>query len=174
MKTLAFTLLTFATLVFPRQIRAGTLDDAPFRIVVPNNEWQIEDSKAQPMGNGIVLLATLSNTNAGLKSAILKTAFKTKSASSLDELCEGMREVLANPDLKKPSDEATTLLGHKARRFTFQTVYEGEVIYREATVFVMDGKGWAILSIGRLEDKEETKKIINFVQKKESLKKPSR
>ena len=172
MKTFPLTLLTMALLAIPRPMCAGTLDDAPFRIVVPNSDWQIDDSTAQPMGNGIVVVATFVNTNAGLKSVILKTGFKKRGASALDEFYEGMREGLTNSALKKPLEEATTIVGHKARRFTFQTIYEGEVIHREATLFVIDGNGWAIISIGRLEDQDETKKIIGFVQKKEPLKKP--
>jgi hypothetical protein len=174
MKLLTVTLLTVSLFAGPRQVSAGTLDDAPFRVIVPNSEWQIDDSKTQSMGSGTVLVATLINTNTGLKGVVLKMVLKKSGGAALDDFWEGMREGVAEKALKKPSDEETTFLGHKARRFTFQTIHEDEVIYRELTASVIDRNVWAIACVGRLEDKDETRKILSFFQKKAPPKRSNR
>ena len=61
------TLLFFVSLLVPRVIWAGTLDDAPFRVVVPDNAWQLDDSTSQSMGKDVFLVATLTNKNSQLK-----------------------------------------------------------------------------------------------------------
>jgi len=153
-------------MLIPRLLCAGTLDDAPFRVVVPSSEWKIEDSTAQAMGKDVFLVATISNTNTLLKSVIIKTVLEKASHSSLDELCAGMRDSFANPALKKISEAETTFLGYKARTFTYQVTQGDQTTYNEATVWVADGKGWTIACVGRPDQKAEIKKIIKFYRKK--------
>src|SRR5262245_41915632 len=161
-----FTLPLVAALLGPRLLTAGTLDDAPFRVAAPSAEWQIDDSTAQPMGQDVFLVATISNTNKPLKSVVMKAVLKKLSASSLDELCAGIRDSFANPAVKKISEADTTFLGHKAKTFTYQVTQGGQTTYNEATVFVADGKGWTIAVVGPPDQKDEIKKIRNFYQKK--------
>jgi len=153
-------------LVFPRASAAGTLDDAPFRIVVPSSEWRIDDSTPQPLGKDVFLAATISNTNALLKSVVTKTTLKNTSASSLDELCAGIRDSFANPAVKKVSEADTTFLGRRAKTFVYQITQGEQPTYNETTVFVADGKGWTIACVGRPDQKNEIKKIIGYYQKK--------
>lgn len=147
---------------------AGTLDDAPFRIVIPSAGWQIIDSTAQSMGSDVFLVATLNNTNTLLKSVVIKTVLAKVSEASLDELCAGINDTLANPAVKRISEANTLFLGYKARTFAYQVTQGGQTIYNTATVFVANGKGWTIACIGRLEQKDDIKKIIGFYQKKGS------
>ena len=69
---LIFIITLGIALLNPPLLRAGTLADAPFRFVGPSAGWQINDSTAQPMGKDVFLVATISNTNAPLKSVIIK------------------------------------------------------------------------------------------------------
>ena len=153
-------------LLTPRLLSAGTLDDAPFRVVVPASGWKVEDFIAQAMGKDVFLSATISNTNTLLKSVIIKTVLKKASDSSLDELCSGMRDSFANPAVKKISEADTTFLGYKVRTFTYQVTQGDQTNYNEATVFVAYGKGWTIACVGRPDQKDEIKKIIGFFRKK--------
>jgi len=163
---LTFKLAALAAIVIIPRLFAGTLDDAPFRVVVPGSEWQIEDSTAQPMGKDVFLAATVSNTNSSLKSVVIKTVLKKVSDSSLDELCAGIRDSFANPAVKKISEADTSFLGHKAKTFTYQITQGDQTTYNEATVFVAEGKGWTIACVGRPDQKDEIKKIIGFYRKK--------
>jgi len=151
-------------MLVPWLLCAGTLDDAPFRVVVPGSEWQIEDSTAQPMGTNVFLAATISNTNTLLKSVVVKAVLKK--TSSLDEFCAGIRDSFSNPAVKKISEADTTFLGFKARTFTYQVTQGDQTTYNETTVFVAEGKGWSIACIGRPDQKDEIKKIIGFYRKK--------
>jgi hypothetical protein len=153
-------------MLIPSLLCAGTLDDAPFRVVVPDGGWQIDDSTAQPAGKDVFLAATISNTNTLLKSIVIETVLKKPSDSSLDELCAGMRDSFSNPAVKKISEADTKFLGHKAKVFTYQVTQGGQTTYNEATVFVANGKGWSIACIGRPGQKAEIKKILGFYQKK--------
>ncbi len=163
---LTFKLAALAAIVIVPRLFAGTLDDAPFRVVVPSSEWQIEDSTAQPMGKDVFLAATVSNTNTSLKSVVIKTVLKNVLDSSLDELCAGIRDSFANPAVRKISEADTTFLGHKAKTFTYQITQGDQTTYNEATVFVAEGKGWTIACVGRPDQKDEIKKIIGFYRKK--------
>jgi hypothetical protein len=145
---------------------AGTLDDAPFRVVVDSPAWRIEDSTAQPMGKDVFLVATISNTNRSLKSVVIKTVLNKQSASALDELCSGVRDSFANPAVKKLSEIDTTFLGHKAKTFGYEITNGGQTTYNEATVFVAEGKGWTIAFVGPAIQKDEIKKIIGLYRKK--------
>lgn len=163
---LIFTLSLGFALLTHGLASAGTLDDAPFRIVVPKAGWKVEDSTAQPMGKGVFLVATISNTNTLLKSVVIKTDSGKTTDSSLEEFCAGIRSSFANPAVKEISEASTTFLGFKGRTFTYQITQGGQTTYNEATVFIADGKGWTIVCVGRTEQKDEIKKIISFYQKK--------
>ena len=167
MKTsrLIFTFLA-AVLFIPRLVCAGTLDDAPFRIVVPSPDWQIEDSTAQPMGKDVFLVATISNTNTLLKSVVIKTVLAKQTDSSLDELCAGIRDTFSNPVVKEVSESDVTFLGYHGKAFTYLITQGSQTTYNQAIVFVADGKGWTIAFVGRPEQKDEIKKIIGFYRKR--------
>jgi len=153
-------------LLIPQLVFAGTLDDAPFRIIIPSTGWQIDDSTAQPMGSDVFLVATISNTNTLLKSVVIKNVLAKVSNSSLDELCVGINDTFANPAVKKISEANTIFLGYKARRFSYEVTQGGQTTYNVAIIFVADGKGWTIACVGRPEQKDEIPKIIGFYQKK--------
>jgi hypothetical protein len=142
---------------------AGTLDDAPFRIVLPSEDWKLNDSSAQDMGKNVFLVASITNTNSRSKSVIIKTELENPSATSLDELVAGMRDQLSNPAVKQLSDDETVFLGLKARRFSY--LINGSV-YNVALVFVSGKNGWTVASVGSLEQKTEIQKLITFYKKK--------
>jgi hypothetical protein len=163
MKTsrLIFAFITAAAF-FARLVCAGTLDDAPFRVVVPSADWQIEDSTAQPLGKDVFLAATISNTNTHLKSVVIKTLLAKQTDSSLDELCAGIRDTFSNPAVKEISETNMLFLGYHAKAFTYLITQGSQPIYNHAIVFVADGKGWTIAFVGRPEQKDDIKKIIVF------------
>ena len=168
MKNLRFTVAIFAAVALLGAHRsiAGTLEDAPFRIVAPGAGWQLAAATAQPMGNDVFLVATLSNTNTLLKSVVIKTVLAKASETSLDELCAGMNDSLANPAVKKIAEANTTFLGYKARKFTYLVTQGGQTTYNVAMVFVAGGTGWTIAGVGRSEQKDEIEKTLGFYQKK--------
>jgi hypothetical protein len=141
---------------------AGTLDNAPFRIVLPNNSWKLNDSAAQDMGKNVFLVASITSTNTQSKSVIVKTVLDKVAASSLDELSTGMRDSFSNPIVKKLSDEPTTFLGFKARRFTYEV---NGTSYNEAVVFVNGNTGWTIMCSGLLGQKVEVENLFTFLAK---------
>jgi hypothetical protein len=145
---------------------AGTLDDAPFRVVVPNQEWRVDDAAAQAMGKDVFLTATITNTNTQTKSVIIKAIMEKPSATALDELSAGIRATFENPAVKKISETDTTFLGHKAKRFVYQIGQGVQTTYNETTVFVDGTVSWTIVCVGRPEQKDDVKKIIGFYQKK--------
>ena len=151
-----------ASAFFTRLVCAGTLDDAPFRVVVPSADWQIEDSTAQPLGKDVFLAATISNTNTHLKSVVIKTLLAKQTDSSLDELCAGIRDTFSNPAVKEISETNLLFLGYHAKAFTYLITQGSQTIYNHAIVFVADGKGWTIAFVGRPEQKDDIKKIIVF------------
>jgi hypothetical protein len=160
------TALLILALSISTPLLAGTLDDAPFRVVVPNQEWRIDDSTAQPMGQNVFLAATITNTNTQTKSVIIKAVMEKPSATALDELCAGIRSAFANPAVKKISETDTTFLGHKAKTFAYQVGQGAQATYNETTVFVEGTVSWTIACVGRADQKEEVKKIIAFYRKK--------
>jgi hypothetical protein len=162
----AFSLSLALALVSSQLSRAGTLDDAPFKIIVPSTEWQINDSTAQPMGNDVSIVATISNTNTLLKSLVIKTVLTKASASPLDDLCAGINDTFSNPAVTKLSEAKTTFLGYPARTFAYQVTQGGQTTYNVAIIFVADGKGWTIAFVGRPDQKDEIKTAVKFYQKK--------
>ena len=143
---------------------AGTLDSAPFRVVLPNASWTLNDATAQNMGKGVYLVASITSTNTQSKSVIIKTDIEGSPASPLDEICAGIRDQFSNPIVKKLSDEETTFLGYKAQRFTYEVKGTS---YNEAVVFVAGNTGWTIACVGLLDQKKEIKNLLTFFQKKE-------
>jgi hypothetical protein len=163
---LFLTLFLMVALFAPNLLRAGTLDDAPFRVVVPSTEWQIDDTTARPMGRDVYLVATISNTNSLLKSVVIKTILAKVTDSSLDELCAGINDAFANPALKKISEADATFLGYKARTFAYEVTQGGQTTYNVAIVFMADGRGWTIAFVGRANQKDEINTMAGFYQKK--------
>ena len=117
------------------------------------------------MGEDVFLVATISNTNSGLKSVIIKSVLKKPSKSALDELAAGIRDSLADQAVKT-SEIDSTFLGYKARVFKYHVTQGGSSSYNEATLFVTDGRGWTIACVGPADKKDEVKKIIGFYRKK--------
>lgn len=146
---------------------AGTLEDAPFKVSLPNDGWKLADSAAQDMGHAVSLVATVTKTNSPLKSIIVKTIIDGPLASALDELSAGMRDSLANPIVKKLSDEETTFLGYKARRFTYEVTQNNQTTYSETILFVVGKTGWSIVSVGLATQKIEVRGVFAFYQKRD-------
>lgn len=144
---------------------AGTLEGAPFKISLPNNDWKLADSSAQDLGHNVSLVASITKSNSPLKSVIIKTIENGSPMSALDELSAGMRDSFANPAVKKLSDEETTFLGYKARRFTYEVTRNSQTTYNEAVVFVAGHTGWTIAGVGLADQKSEVKKIFTFYLK---------
>lgn len=145
---------------------AGTLENAPFKISLPSDDWKLADSTAQEVGPGTFWLATITKTNSPLKSMMIKTVMD-KSDGSPDEFFAGIRDSLANPAVKTLSDEATTFLGYKARRFTYElTAQNKKTTYNETIVFVAGKTGWAINGTGLVGQESEVHKIFTFYQKR--------
>jgi hypothetical protein len=143
---------------------AGTLENAPFKISLPNNDWKLADSVAQEMGHNVSLVASITKTNSPLKSVIIKT-LEESPTTALDELSAGIRDSFANPAVKKLSDEATVFLGYKARRFTYEVTQNNQTTYNEAIVFVAGNAGWTIAGVGLAGQRDEVKKIFTFYLK---------
>jgi hypothetical protein len=156
-------LAVFALVIGTLIVVAGTLDDAPFRVVLPSEDWKLNDSAAQAMGKDVYLVASITSTNAQLKSVIIKTEETSVTSSTLNELCDGIRDTFSNPAIKKLSDDETVFLGCKARRFTYLV---NDTTYNIALVFVSGKNGWTIVSTGPLGQKPEIQKLITFFQKK--------
>ncbi len=144
---------------------AGTLDDAPFRVVVPNGDWKVDDSASQDFGKNVFLVATISKTNTLLKSAVVKGLIKKITKLSLEEYASGIRDSMANPAVKKISEVETTFLGYKAKKFIYELKGD-QTTYNEAIVFISEKAGWTILGTGPAEQKGEIKQIFDFYQKK--------
>jgi len=115
------------------------------------------------MGKGVYLVASITSTNTQSKSIIIKTEIAGAPKSPLDEICAGIRDQFSDPIVKKLSDEKTTFLGYKARRFTYEV--KGTT-YNEAIVFVAGNTGWTIACVGLLDQKTEVKNLLTFYQKK--------
>ena len=117
------------------------------------------------MSQDVFLVATISHTNSGLKSVIIRAVLKKPAKSALDELAAGIRDSLARQGVKA-SEADSTFLGYKARIFKYQIPQGGSSSYNEATLFVADGRGWTIACVGPADKKDEVKKIIGFYRKK--------
>ena len=152
--------------IMPQELLAGTLNDAPFRIIIPTTGWRLDDSKAQSIGGGAFLVATVSNTNTLLKSIVAKRVFKKVSESTLNEMCAGINDTFATPGVKKISEANTIFLGYKARKFAFEVTQAGQTTYNESIIFIADDHIWIVGCVGQPDQKDEFIKIISFYQKK--------
>lgn len=156
-------LVVIIAMAMPCLLVAGTLDDAPFRVVVPNSDWKLDDSTAQPMGKDVFLVATAINAKIGLKSVVIKAAnLKESPDSALEGLCAGMRDTMSNPAVKKISEAETVFLGHNARKFAYEITQGDRTTYNEAIVFVAGKTGWTVACVGRADQKEEIKRAFAF------------
>jgi hypothetical protein len=145
----------------PLSLQAGTLDGAPFEIQLPNQEWQLSDTAARPMGQGVSLVATIRHAKAPFSSTILKTEVGNP-ATALEELCIGMRKSLKNPKVKIVADADTTFLGRKGRAFVYEVTLGSSFTYSMAVVFLEGKTGWTISFTGPHEKKEEVKQMASF------------
>jgi hypothetical protein len=164
-KSFAKLLTVIASIAASFSILGGTLEDAPFKISLPSNDWKLADSTAQDMGRDVFLLASITKTNSPVKSVIIKTKIDGPIASALDELSAGIRDSFANPAVKKLSDTESTFVGYKARRFIYEITQNNQTTYNEAVVFVAGKTGWTIAGLGPTDQKDEVKKIFTFYQK---------
>lgn len=161
--------LVAAIIVFTITVIAGTLDNAPFRIVLPNKDWKLSDSVAQPKGDDVYLMATVINTNTGLISWIAKADIKKTATNAFDEFCGGMRDSFSKNHVKVLSDEETLFLGYKARRFSCQPKQaNNQITYNETIVFVVDNTGWTIGSVGWPHQSNEVRQSFEMFQKNEA------
>lgn len=155
--------VALAVINLPCALTTGTLDDAPFRVVIPNGDWKLDDSTTQPMGKDVFLVATAINAKVGLKSVVIKAAnLKESPDSALEKLCAGMRDTMSNPAVKKISEAETIFLGHKARKFAYEITQGDRTTYNEAIVFVAGKSGWTVACVGRTDQKEEIKQTFAF------------
>lgn len=156
-----------AALFLPRLVCAGTLDDAPFRVVLPSADWQMDDSTALPLGKNkkAFLAATISNTNTSVKSAVIKAPLDGE--ATLDGICIGMRHSFLNRGVDIISEADTTFIGYSARTFTFlATDQHGQETYNRVTTFIADGESWTIAATGPSEQKDQVRKVADFFVKK--------
>jgi hypothetical protein len=140
---------------------AGTLDNAPFRVVLPDGNWKLDDSAAREMGKDVYLVASITGTNLQLKSVVIRADNDGKD-SDLDETCAGMRDQLSTPAVKTLTDEATTFLGCKARHFVYEI---NGTVYNEAVVFQVGKAAWTIACVGPLAQKTAVVNMLTFYQK---------
>jgi hypothetical protein len=141
---------------------AGTLENAPFQIALPDGSWTLHDSTAKDMGKNVYLVASITSTNTQSKS-IIRSDIDPPSASALDDLCDGMRDQFSDPSVKKLYDAPATFLGYKARRFIFEV--NGST-YSEAIVFVTANTGWTIDCVGLFDQKTEVNRLLTFYRSK--------
>ena len=144
---------------------AGNLDKAPFHVVVPAGSWKLDDSTSKDLGPDDHIIATITSTNSLAKSLVVKTDLKDVKSSTLDEFCAGMRDQFSQPGLKVLTDEETTFLGQKARRFIYDM---NGAVYNKAMVFVTGNTGWTILCAGPVSKKEEVDNLLTFYRKQGS------
>lgn len=163
---LASLFAAIAAIVIRPPVFAGTLDDAPFHIVVPSSEWQNDDSTAQAVGKDVFIVATISNTNTLVKSVIIKSVLKNVSGSALEEFIAGIRDSFSNPAVKEISEKNTSFVGYNAIRFSYEVTQGDQTTYNETIVFIAKNTGWTIVCVGRPDQKDEIKKISSFYRKK--------
>ena len=157
--------LAVAIKAFTITVIAGTLENAPFHLVLPNDGWKLDDSVAQQKGDGVYLMATMINTNTGLISCVAKAEIKKTETNAFDELCDGLRDSFSENHVKVLSDKETIFLGYKARHFAYEINLNKKTIYNEVVVFVTGNAGWTIGCMGQLNQKTEVKQMFTFYQK---------
>ena len=143
---------------------AGTLDHAPFKIVLPAG-WKLADTTAQNMGHDVYLLAAMTKTNSSLKSLVVKTIVNGSSPTAMNDLANGMRDSLANPIVTHLSDQTTVFLGFKARLFTYELTANHQSTYNEVVVFAVGNDGWTIAGAGQAGQQAEVQKIFTYYHK---------
>lgn len=157
--------LTFALTLLPVFLFAGSMDDAPFRLVLPVKEWQLDDN-ARFMGKDVAIVATVTHTNSGIRSVVVKTALRKVTPTALEDMSLGIRDSLENPAVKKISETNTNFLGYKAKLFVYEATQSGRTTYNETTIFVAGKLGWSIACVGPVNQKANIKRVIGFYQKK--------
>jgi hypothetical protein len=152
--------------VAPLVARAGGLDDAPFRVKVPDGDWKVDAAAPKTMGQGVLLVATVSNPRTHLKSFVLRETLQPPSDKALEELGGGIRASFTKRNVKVVADTATPFLGHDAKNFAYEMVHGTQTNYNATTVFVAAGAGWTITCVGRPEQSNEVQRIFSFYRTK--------
>jgi len=143
---------------------AGTLDHAPFKIVLPAG-WKLADTTAQKMGSDVYLMAAMGKTNSTLKSLVVKTVVDGSSPKALDDLANSMRTTLINPMVTHLSDQAVTFLGYRARRFAYVLSLNNQSTYNEVVVFAVGNDGWTIAGAGQAGQQKDVEQIFTYYQR---------
>lgn len=120
------------------------------------------------MGKNVFLVASLSNTNTGLKSVVIKTNPQGKSDSPLEQFCDGVRDSLKNPAVKLISESNTTFLNHKAKTFIYEIKQGDRTIYNETVVFIAGKTAWTIVCVGESNKKEDVKRMLSYYAEKKN------
>src|SRR5687767_7884361 len=95
-KALALSFIIAANMCLPSL--AGTLDNAPFRIALPDADWKLDDSEPQQVGKDVFIAASFVNEKKELKSVVFTG--QVKPFPKLDQICEGIRDSFSNPAVK--------------------------------------------------------------------------
>ena len=144
---------------------AGTLDGAPFKIVAPDKNWVLDDKQAVDLGKGVSIVATLTKNGTGLKSVVIKTVMENPSPASTADFINGIRDSMSNIAIKNLKEEDATMVGMKAKHFTYEVNANGQTTYCDTMVFVSGNIGWTVTCVGPLAQKDEVTKITAFYQK---------
>ena len=156
----------------PRLLRAGMLDDAPFRVVLPGPDWRLVETTNEPSGKKFFLAAQVSNPSKHLTSMVLESV-KLPGAPNIPEpdkayesFTRNLRQSLDRPGLNMISDTTTNFAGYRARVFTYEITDGDRTIYNVMTAFLTTERGWAITCVGRADQKEAVNEMAGFFQAK--------
>ncbi len=150
----------------PLLARAGALDDAPFRVVVPDASWKVDAAAPKTMGQGVLLVATLSNPQARLKSFVLRETLQAPTNNALQELASGIRASFSKRKVQELAATDTPFLGFPAKNIAYEMAHGAQTNYNATTVFIADGAGWTITCIGFPEHSNEVQHIFSFYRPK--------
>ena len=144
---------------------AGTLDGAPFKIVAPDKSWVLDDKQATDIGKGVSIVATLAKTGTTLKSVVIKTVIDNPSPASAADFVNGIKDSMANPAVKKMTEDDVIFVGTKAKCFNYEVTSSGQTTFCDTMVFVSGNIGWTVTCVGPLAEKDNVKEILSFYQK---------
>lgn len=166
-KRVAFLGIIFTTAAATTGL-TGTLDDAPFRVVVPGANWKLDESVMRSKGDGVYLVGVLTNSQTGVWLRVAKTEFAESTAKALNDVCTGVRDsFLSSPSVKPLADEEAVFLGYKARRFSFQNAHVSRPpTYEEAIIFAVGKTAWTVNAIGLLNQTNQVRQSFTLFQKR--------
>jgi len=145
---------------------AGALDDAPFRVVVPSAAWKVDAAAPKTMNHGVLLVATLSNPQARLKSIVLRETLQSPTNNALEELAGGIRSSLSKRNARELAQTDTPFLGFPAKNIAYEMAHGAQTNYNATTIFIADGAGWTITCIGYPEQSNEVQRVFSFYRPK--------